>query len=413
MKPRATGAGGALKSSFDQGLRLHQQGRLAEAQAHYQRVLQAAPDHFDALHLLGVIAGQTDRYTEALDLLTRALRQRPDSAPALNNLGNTLGSLGRHEEALAAFERALAVRPDDAKALRNRGTTLRELERPEEALASFDAALALLPDYPEALVGRAEALLILHRKSQAIDAFRRALALGKDVEPIRYALASLGAEPVPPAAPAGYVQALFDTYAPNFDSHLVERLSYRTPDLLAEELLKASPPSGCDIVDLGCGTGLCGPHLRPLARRLVGVDLSSAMLAKAGEHGLYDELLHGEIVEVLNRLPGPFDIAVAADVFVYIGDLDAVFRTVSAILREGGLFAFSVEAGADDQGDFQLGPTRRYTHSEAYLRRLADAHGLRIASARRSTLRKQNDQAVEGLLAVMRRGPPERQKPNR
>lgn len=405
VKPHHTRTGQQLRSAFDQGLRLHQQGRLEEAETFYRRVLHAAPDNFDALHLLGVIAGQTDRFAEALELLARALEQQPDSAPALNNLGNTLGSLGRHEEALAAFDRALTVRPDDAKALRNRGTTLRELERPEEALASFDAALALVPNYPEALVGRAEALLTLHRKAQAIETFRRALALGKDVEPIRYALASLGAEPVPPTAPAEYVEALFDTYASNFDSHLVERLSYRTPDLLSAELLNAAPPKSCDIVDLGCGTGLCGPHLRPLARRLVGVDLSGAMLAKAEERGHYDELLRGEIVGVLANLPGQFDVAVAADVFVYIGDLDAVFRTVTAALRPDGLFAFSVEACASEHGDFQLGPTRRYTHAEPYLRRLAQANGLRVESSQLSTLRRQNDQAVEGLLMVLRRVP--------
>jgi predicted TPR repeat methyltransferase len=264
-----------MPTDFDKGLALHQQGRLAEAEQCYRRMLRTAPTHFDALHLLGVIAGQTNRFDEAHELLTRALKQRPQSAPALNNLGNTLGSLGRHEEAVQAFERALAVRPDDAKALRNRGTSLRALEKPVEALASFDAALALQPDYAEALIGRAEALLTLHRRSQAIDTFRQALALGKDVEQIRYALASLGDGPAPATAPPDYVEALFDMYAHNFDQHLVERLGYRTPELLVTELMAAQPPTGADVIDLGCGTGLCGPLLRPLARQLAGVDLSS------------------------------------------------------------------------------------------------------------------------------------------
>lgn len=396
MKPRAGGP-----SDFDKGLALHQQGRLAEAEPLYRRMLRTAPTHFDALHLLGVLCGQTNRFDEAHELLTRALAQRPDSAPALNNLGNTLGSLGQHQAAVQAFERALAVRPEDAKALRNRGTSLRALERPVEALASFDAALALQPDYTDALIGRAECLLTLHRRSQAIATFQQALALGKEVDQIRYALASLGVGTAPDTAPADYVEALFDMYSHNFDEHLVERLAYRTPELLHAELLRANPPSGVDVIDLGCGTGLCGPLLRPLAQCLVGVDLSGLMLAKARELGLYDELVQGDLAGVLNERPQSLDIAVAADVFVYIGDLDAVFAATATALRPRGLFAFSVEAC--DEVDYRLGPTRRYAHSLTYLQRLAAAHGLVVESSQRCIIRKESDEGVEGLLVVMRR----------
>ena len=402
MKQRAAGPGKpSAPSAFDRGLALHQRGRLDEAEQVYREILKRTPDHFDALHLLGVIAGQTQRFDEAQALLTRALAQRPEHAPALNNLGNTLGSLGRHREAVLAFERALAVRPEDAKTLRNRGTSLRALERPMEALASFDAALALKPDYAEALIGRAESLLTLHRRAQAIEAFQKALALGKDTEQIRYALAALGEGAMPSTAPPDYVEALFDMYANNFYENLVKTLGYRTPELLAAELGRANPPASSDIIDLGCGTGLCGPLLRPLARRLVGVDLSGLMLAKARELGTYDELVQGEIAAVLAERPQGFDIAVAADVFVYLGDLDATFAATAAALRPGGLFAFSVEACED--GDFRLGPTRRYAHSLAYLQRLADAHGLLLESSQRCTIRKENDQSVDGLLLVLRR----------
>jgi predicted TPR repeat methyltransferase len=393
-------------SGFEQGLALHQQGRLTEAEPIYRRILgqtpEHMPEHFDALHLLGVLCGQTDRFAEAHELLTRALALRPDSAPVLNNLGNTLGSLGRHQEAVQAFERALAVRPDDPKALRNRGTSLRALEKPVEALASFDAALALKPDYAEALVGRAESLLTLHSRAAAIEAFRKALALGsKEADQIRYALAALGEAPAPPTAPPDYVEALFDMYAHNFDEHLVKTLAYRTPELLVAELRGAHPPEGSDIVDLGCGTGLCGPLLHPLARRLDGVDLSGLMLAKARELGLYDELAQGDIAGVLSERPQRYDIAVAADVFVYIGDLSAVFSATAAALRPGGLFAFSVE---HCEAGFRLGPKRRYAHSPTYLQGLAAAHGLSIESSRRCAIRKESDEDVGGLLLVLRRG---------
>ncbi len=320
-------------ASFEQGLRPHQQGSLQEAERIYRSILHSKPQHFDALHLLGVICGQTDRLDEALGLLERALRERPHSAPALNNLGNTLGSLERHPE--------------------------------------------------------------------AVETFQRALPLGKDVAQIHFALASLGAEAPPPAAPPLYVEALFDGYAGNFDRHLVENLGYRTPALLAEALRQAGPPTAAAIIDLGCGTGLCGPLLRPWASRLVGVDLSSQMLAKAKLLGIYDDLIHAELGSALLEQAQAFDLAVAADVFVYIGALEAVFAATATALRPGGLFAFSVEACDRPDVDFELGPSRRYRHTLAYLKRLAAGHGFSLVSSQGAVLRQESEQAVEGWLIVM------------
>jgi len=403
VKPGKSGGPTALQGELARALQQHQQGQLAQAEQGYRRILRSAPQQFDALQLMGVLAGQTQRFDEALDWLQRALKQRPDSAPALNNLGNTLANLGRHAEALQAFDRALALRPTDHKALRNRGTALRALGRREDALASFDAALALAPNYAEALVSRAEALVSLQRHDEAVAAFERALPLGKDTELIRYALASLGAQATPPAAPPDYVAALFDGYADNFDAHLQGKLAYRTPELLAQALMAQQPPVHSHIVDLGCGTGLCGPHLKPLARRLVGVDLSAAMLDKARATGLYDELIQGDLAPVLRAQPASLDIAVAADVFVYIGDLAEVFAAVQARLQPGGLFAFSVEACDDETTDYRLSPTRRYAHSLPYLQRLAAAQGFNMLSSQCQAIRQQADQAVQGWLVVLRR----------
>lgn len=391
---------------FEQGLRLHQQGQLAEAEQIYRRILRSEPVHFDALHLLGVLCGQTERLSEALDLLQRALRQRPGSAAALNNLGNTLGSLGQHDKAVVAFEQALALRPNDAKALCNRGNALRRLQRADEALCSFDAALALKADYPEALIGRAEALLSLKRKDEAVETFKRALPLGKDVEQLHFVLASLGAEPAPTAAPAGYVEALFDAYANNFDAHLVERLAYRTPGLLVEALRPLLQSGAASIADLGCGTGLCGPLLRPWASRLLGVDLSERMLEKARALGVYDELVHADIVSLLTQRAQCFDGVVAADVLVYIGELEATFAATASALRSGGFFAFSVEACDAPEADFVLGPTRRYSHALGYLKRLADRHAFKLAHEERAVLRRDGETAVEGWLIVMQRTDP-------
>ena len=392
-----------LAATSRRAIELHQQGRLADAERLYRQILTAMPGHFDALHLLAVVKGQQDQFEAAAELFEQALGINPDSAAALSNFGNVLQALGRYTQALAVYDRSVALRPDSPKALMHRGNVLRRLKRPDEALASYDRALRLQPGYADALVHRGGALTDMGRLEEAVASYRKALANGGDAHRIIYSLACLGAEAVPKAAPVEYVKGLFDQYAGAFDEHLVDTLEYKTPALLVD-LMRAlvTPSSGpLDVLDLGCGTGLCGPLLRPLARTLVGVDLSPKMLAKARERGGYDELVCAELAAYLAGQPQRFDVGIAADVFVYIGDLVKVFTGMSTVLRPGGVFGFSVEAGGET--DFILQPTHRFAHSLGYLRRLADAHGFAIVSVESRVIRKDRDTDVSGHLVVMRR----------
>jgi predicted TPR repeat methyltransferase len=392
-----------LAATSRRAIELHQQGRLAEAERLYRLILAALPRHFDSLHLLAVIKGQQDEFEAAAELFEEALGINPDSAAALSNFGNVLQALGRYSRALAVYDRSLTLRPDNPKALMQRGNVLRRLKRLDEALASYDRALRLQPGYADALVHRGGALTDMGRREEAVAAYRLALASGGDAQRIRYSLACLGAEAVPGAAPAKYVKELFDQYAGAFDQHLVDTLEYKTPTLLVEAMRALVPPTPglLDVLDLGCGTGLCGPLLRPLARTLVGVDLSPKMLAKARGRGGYDELVCAELAAYVAGQPQRFDVGIAADVFVYIGDLTDVFAGMRTVLRPGGLFGFSVEAG--DETDFILQPTHRFAHSLGYLRRLAEAHGFAIASVESQVIRKNRDADVSGHLVVMRR----------
>ncbi len=173
-----TGAGPqALEQWLDRALACHQRGELAQAEALYAQILAAAPDHFDARHLLGVIRHQQGRSAEALELVGAALKIRPDSARALSNHGLILYALRRYTEALASFDRAVALAPDLPDAHNNRGNALQRLRRNDEALASFDRALALAPGYVEAHNNRGNALQGLRRHAQALASYDRALAL--------------------------------------------------------------------------------------------------------------------------------------------------------------------------------------------------------------------------------------------
>src|SRR5664280_39004 len=169
-----------LASAFSQALALHQAGRLADAEKMYLIILKAQPDHFDSLHLLGVIFHQRGDHAEAVRQIDVALKINPKMVSAYSNRGVALGELKRFEEALASYDKALALKPDYAEAFYNRGNALRELKRLEQALASYDKALALKPDYAEAFYNRGNALRELKRLEQALASYDKALALKPD-----------------------------------------------------------------------------------------------------------------------------------------------------------------------------------------------------------------------------------------
>ncbi len=173
MADAAANVGETLKRA----IALHQAGRLAEAETLYKAILAAAPGHFDALHLLGVVASQAGRHAEAERLMGQALGMRPDVAPAQYNRGNALLELRRYAEALACYDKAIALKPDYPEALYHRGNALLALNRLDEALESYDRALALRPTLPEALNNRGNVLKALARPEEALDSYDRALAL--------------------------------------------------------------------------------------------------------------------------------------------------------------------------------------------------------------------------------------------
>lgn len=199
-----------LPQTMQDAVALHQQGRLREAEKLYARVLKAAPNNFDALHLLGLAKAQAGhmgeahrlmaaalkinpkapdawmnfanvlhalkRDGEALDALDKALALQPGNLDALHNRGNALLALGRPQDALTCFEQVLAGNPRHADALLNRGSAHASLGRNDQALADFDAALTLMPGHPAALYNRGNALSALGRYEEALAAFDRALA---------------------------------------------------------------------------------------------------------------------------------------------------------------------------------------------------------------------------------------------
>ena len=156
---------------------MHRQGKLAQAAELYHAILETDANHFDALHLLGVLLGQQGLQQEAARLIGEALKRNPNSAEAHNNLGNILAGAARHEEALACFRKAVSIRPDYAEAFYNLASSLSALDRHEDAIAGLRQALAIAPAYPEAHNNLGLALAALGRYTEAIASHQHALAI--------------------------------------------------------------------------------------------------------------------------------------------------------------------------------------------------------------------------------------------
>src|SRR5437764_14430538 len=221
------------RTLFLEGVAHYEAGRLAQAERQFAGALALAPGRPSVLTNLGAVRLKLGRAAEALSLLREVLAQEPDNVEALGHCGTALAELGQPREALRMFDRALALDPRPAIVWMFRGSVLRDLGRPQDAAASY----------------------------------REALARGGDAELLRYYLAGLEGGEAPARPPRHYVQALFDGYAGDFDAHLVQTLRYDAPRVLVQRL---AGRRFAQAVDLGCGTGLCGPLLRLLAQRLTG-----------------------------------------------------------------------------------------------------------------------------------------------
>ncbi len=287
---------------------------------------------------------------------------------------------------------------------------LAESGDPAAAAELMEQALELAPGWAVGWLRFAEYLEKAGDGKRAIKALRKVEELdAEEIFGARLKLALLGAVDVPVQPPSRYVEALFDDYADRFEAALVERLDYSVPQKLSALLARhhADAPPFRLAVDLGCGTGLFGVEVRSIVKRLEGFDLSVNMLAKAAEKGVYDLLGRADL-SLDAEGSGLFgaglarhraDLLTAADVLMYLGDLDAALSLAAELSRPGALFAFSVEDAGTDEG-FHLAPSLRYAHSEAHVRAKLVAAGFEVADLERTVIRMDGGKPVSGILFI-------------
>ena len=392
-------------------------GRIDDAIASYRRALQYQPEFIEARANLGYLLEHAGRLEEAAESYRRALALDPNEWMTLNRLGYCERLLGRAEQSIEVLGRAVALRPGSAATLNEIALSLLQLERTEEAIASLRAAVAAEPGFAEGWANLAKLLYVRHIEAMqrggdagaappdpapVVECFDRLLEFDPANAEFKYLRDSIAGARVD-RPPDRYIESFFDRFAPRFDARLVEELRYAAP-AVAERVLKPrlEGRSGLRVVDLGCGTGLSGGFLRPHAGSLVGVDLSAAMLERARARGIYDELVREEIGDYLARgEAGRFEVAIALDVFIYVGNLERMMDAVAAALAPGGVFAFSIEELAAAGGDFALLPAGRYAHAPAYVAAAAERAGLRVAGSDAFDVRHEAGKPVPARLFLL------------
>jgi predicted TPR repeat methyltransferase len=423
-----------LEEAVSLAILLQKNEQLVEAHELYRRIIEAAPNHPRALHYAGVLAHQQGRSDEALALIKQSLALVPDQADWYSNLGIIFQEDGQLEAAIDSYRRAIAIDPSHANAHSNLGVVLRATRKPSEAEAAYRTAIRLNPDHIDAYTNLGILLNGLKRAEEAAACFskvitlrpkhreaRKLLALAhctlgeideavkifekwleeEPEDPIAlHMLAACTRRDVPARASNAFVERTFDSFASSFEAKL-ERLSYRAPALVAAMLEDSGlkPSKRLDVLDAGCGTGLCGPLLAPYARRLVGVDLSHGMLAHAKEKNVYDALMKTELTEYLRGKSEAFDLIVSTDTLVYFGDLKGVLAAAAGALRSNGLLVFTLEhaVGSEADVDYHLELHGRYSHARAYVERLLAFSGLQTEIAH-AELRMEAGAPVAGLL---------------
>lgn len=428
------------QNTFEEAFARHVAGALPEAESAYRAILDQDPVHVEATHYLGLLLHQLGRSIEGVQLVRQALALDPDHAVRHNDFGNLLSALDEHVQAASAFRRSLELNPLDANVWNNYGSTLHRLHQLAEAEAAYRQALDRMPDFVPALrnlsallaergqdeesslhacqayiqppfEGKPYRLLgvayyRLGLAAQAAECHRQWLQAEPDNPVARHLLAACSGESVPPRATNAFIATLFDEMAGSFDDKLVGKLSYRGPDIIANLLASLPAADGTlDVLDAGCGTGLCAPVLAPYAHRLTGVDLSEGMIARAAAQALYQELTVAELTGYLQDHAEAYDLIVLADTLIYFGDLTEVLAAVAGALRSGGHCVFTVEAASGEAATV-LDPSGRYRHARAHVLQALGHAGFTVLEDHDVVLRQEFCQPATGIGLLARRAPP-------
>jgi predicted TPR repeat methyltransferase len=369
----------------------------------FNRAVELEPAYTDAhLNRAAILRG-LGQLEEAGNAYRRIIQLHPGDAEAHYLLGVNLADLGEYEQALASFDSALQLEPDRVAASAKAGDALKSLGRYPEAIARYLQAIELKPEDAPLRLKLAITQVLAGQRDAATASFERCLELDPATDEARHLLAA-NLQQRPDSPPPGYVERLFDDYAPKFEQHIVDVLGYGGPAILAQLLAGSSEGSRRfgRAIDLGCGTGLAGELFKKRCDFLAGVDLSDKMLERARAKNLYDELICGDLVTSLEQAGDNFDLLISADVFIYVGELSPLAAAIGQRAAPGSLLLFSTEHC--DGEEFELRDSGRFAHSRPYILQTFERQGFELLDDAIRELRKEQKEWLSGGYYLFRRG---------
>lgn len=398
-------------------------------------VLRDEPDNAKAWHLCGISHAQRNALEKASECFQNATRLDPSNAIYHYNLARTYKGLGQLENALTAYRQAIANKCDFLEARLNLANVLIDRGDNDGAIACYRELLEMFPEASDSHYNFANLLQDTGNFDASIEHYRSAIKLNPsqsaarenlgrvftdvgrleeaqqtwnawlEFDPTnataRHMLASSSGQDISDRCDEDYIREAFnEDFSKNFDLQLT-RLQYRAPELIGD-LVKAigAGNSTLEVLDAGCGTGLCGRFVRPFARKLVGVDLSEDMLVEPRKRQEYDELTACELTRYLDTHPESFDLIISADTLCYFGQLTNVLAAAHRSLRAKGRLNFTVEHGEfeDRTREYELGRQGCYRHAEGYVRQVLVDTGFSSIDITHQTLRKERGRFVSGLV---------------
>tara|TARA_R110002110_G_scaffold195770_1_gene405471 strand:+ start:91209 stop:92708 length:1500 start_codon:yes stop_codon:yes gene_type:complete len=381
------------------------QGKIDDAIKQFQKALRINPSLWNAHYNLGNCYIKHDRFIDACPHYEETLKYRPDHIGALNNLGISYCLLKNFEQAKTLLSQVVQREPSNIDALFHLGITQASLGELESAKKCYLQILSIHSEHDQAHHNLATLYLHLNDKSSALQHYQKAYAINPLNQTAQHMSQALQGKTLKEGAPYEYTRALFDQYAYSYDQHVSEKLQYQVPKLLRAMLTTVVQQKNTpwNVLDLGCGTGLCAPYFIDVADKLYGVDLSPKMVDVAAQKEAYYKLAVSDIIDYLSKTNVIFDLIIAADVFVYFGDVKPVFELIHKNLKTHGYFTFSVEKLIDSTENYLITETGRYRHTDDYIKSLCETLGFELISEQEQTIRHQEERPITGLLYLVQK----------
>lgn len=378
-----------------------QKKNYSKAVDYFKRRLAAQPYHTETHYNLGLALLKMNNWVEASSHLNHTIALQRNYPEANYHLATAYLKMGDHKKALNYYLHEVEIQAH-LECYYNIGVLLMYQERHRDAIDYLKKALELDSSYLDAHMNIAAIYLKTGRIQKAIEHYQCASKLKPNDAEILHILSALQQKETPAAAPTKYVQRLFNQYAAYYDLHLTKHLDYCVPEQIHQAIeidANANVPQW-KILDLGCGTGLCGELFKNMAKELIGIDISPKMIDIAKQKNIYDQTIIADIHKAVSDFH-KVDLILAADVLTYIGDLEMIFKNIRESLKTKGLFTFTVERTSAQP--YVLQRTIRYAHSKSYIESLIERNRFEAVRFDNIVLRKHQGKPVEGFLVTLKK----------